>query len=118
MKITINDKEYTLRFGTKFINSLDNIYSQNMNGVEFGMGMEMMQSYMGLRRPTALINVIVAGLSHLNTAPSEDKVEEYLEAVFEKGEDEKLFVEVEKSMEQAPFLKRKMKELKAAGAQA
>lgn len=112
MQITINEKEYTLRFGTKFINTLDNIYSQSMNGVEFGMGIEMMQSYIGLRRPTALMNVIKAGLSHLDTVPSNDALEDYLESVFEKGDDEKLFVQVEKSMEQAPFLKRKLKELK------
>lgn len=112
MDLTINNKEYTLRFGTKFINSLDNMYSQSMNGVEFGMGMELMHSYMGIRRPTALMNVIKAGLSHLNTVPSNEDLEVHLEGLYEEGKEEALFKELEKAMEQAPFLKRKMKELK------
>src|SRR5699024_12344226 len=79
MKLTINDKEYELKFGLSFINAIDNIYTQKMNGVEFGMGLEMLNTYMSLGRPTALFNVIKAGTSHLDSKPSNNDIESYLE---------------------------------------
>lgn len=113
MNLEIGGKNYELRFGLSFINEIDNLYTQSMNGIEFGMGIEMMSSYLGLRRPTALNNVIKAGVSHLNSKPSNADIEAYLEGVFEAGKHEELFKEIEVATEQAPFLKQTIKGLKA-----
>lgn len=118
MELNIGGKSYELRFGLSFISEMDNLYTQSMSGVSFGMGLEMMNTYLELRRPTALANVIKAGTSHLNTKPSNDDIEEYLADVFVKEEQEKLFKEVEVATEQAPFLKQTIKGLKQESNQA
>lgn len=116
MELTINDKNYELKFGLSFINTIDNIYTQKMNGVEFGMGLEMLNTYLGLGRPTALFNLIKAGTSHLDSKPSNADIESYLEDLAEKdGEKyEKMFDEVNEAMKQAPFLRLTMKNLENA----
>lgn len=116
MELTINEKVYELKFGLSFINAIDNIYTQKMHGVEFGMGLEMLNTYLGLGRPTALYNVISAGTSHLNSKPSNTDIELYLEDLAEsENEDyENMFDEVGEAMKQAPFLRRTMKNLENA----
>ena len=79
MELTINGKNYELKFGLGFINAIDNIYTQEMHGVSFGMGLELLNTYLRLGRPTALFNVIKAGTSHLNSKPSNADIESYLE---------------------------------------
>lgn len=111
MKMTIGGTEYELRFGLSFINGLDNIYTQEMSSVKFGMGLEMMNTYLELKRPTAIANIIKAGTSHLNSVPSNEDIETALEEVFEKGEQEKLFDDVKVAIEQAPFLRQTIKGL-------
>lgn len=112
MEIEIGKKTYELKFGLSFIEAIDNIYTQEMSGVSFSMGLEMMSTYMGLRRPTALQNVIISGTSHLNSKPSRSSIETYLEELFSEGNQEEMFKQVEVEMEQAPFLKQTMKNLK------
>lgn len=112
MEIKIKDKTYELKFGLSFINEIDNLYTQEMSGVKFGMGLEMMSTYLGLKRPTALQNVIKAGLSHLDSKPSNNAIEGYLEEIYIAEKQEKLFKEVGVATEQAPFLKQTMKNLK------
>lgn len=116
MELTINDKKYELKFGLSFINTIDNIYTQKMNGVEFGMGLEMLNTYMSLGRPTALFNVIKAGTSHLDSKPSNNDIESYLEDLADSNVDEyeNMFDEVSEAMKQAPFLRRTMKNLENA----
>lgn len=111
MNITISGKEYELKFGLSFINAMDNLYTQEMSGVQFGMGLEMMNTYLELKRPTALQNVIKAGTSHLKSVPSNEDIETYLEEVFVEGGQEELFEEVKVATEQAPFLRQTVKSL-------
>lgn len=112
MELEIGKKTYELRFGLSFINAIDNIYTQSMSGVQFGMGLEMMSTYLGLKRPTVIFNVIKAGTSHLNSKPSNDAIERYLESVFISEKQEDLFKEIEVATEQAPFLKQTLQGLK------
>lgn len=114
MELKIGGKEYELRFGIKFINELDNTYKQNMDGAEFGMGIEMLNAYLEMGRPTALYNAILAGTAHLKSKPSRNKVEEYLEelAMQEDEAYEQLFDQMKEEIEQAPFLKRALKNMK------
>jgi len=116
MELKINGKDYELRFGLSFINAIDNIYTQEMHGVEFGMGLEMLNTYLGLGRATALYNVIKAGTSHLNSKPSNNDIENYLEelATADNKDYDNLFDDIKGAMSQAPFLKRTMKNLENA----
>src|SRR5699024_1208554 len=112
MKLTIGKKEYEMKFGLKFIRQIDKAYTQNIEGMEFAMGLQQLNIYMNMQNPDALYTAIKAGLSHLNTVPSNDQLEEYLEDVFVERKDEVLFKQVQEAMKQAPFLKRQMENLK------
>src|SRR5690625_6042676 len=112
MKLTIGKKEYEMKFGLKFIRQIDKAYTQNIEGMEFAMGLQQLNIYMNMHNPDALYTAIKAGLSHLNTVPSNDQLEEYLEDVYNEGKDDELFKQVQEAMKQAPFLKRDRKRLK------
>src|SRR5690625_4351127 len=116
MELDINGKKYELRYGLRSINALDNLYTQDMNGVEFGMGMEMLNAYLDLGRTTALLNAIKGGTSHLKSKPSNDDIENFLEDIAMSDEDkyEKLFDQLKEEIEQAPFLKRALQNMKNA----
>src|SRR5690625_5570455 len=89
MDLKINGKDYQLQFGLKFINQLDNIYTQEVDKVKFGMGVEMMTSYLAMRNPLVLLNIIKAGTSHLNSKPSNNDIENLLEEHANGGTDRK-----------------------------
>lgn len=112
MQLTIDKKDYELKFGLKFIRSLDKAYVQKIEGVEFSMGLQQANIYLNMKNVDALSVVIKAALSHLDTHPSNEQLENYLEDVFAQGKDEELFKDIQKAMEQAPFLKRQMENLK------
>lgn len=38
MQLTINDKDYTFKFGLRFVRELDKQITTNENGIEFGVG--------------------------------------------------------------------------------
>lgn len=117
MILNIGNKEYELRFGIKFIETIDKLYTQERDGIELGLGVELVTVYLNAGRPTALINIIKAGTAHLNSKPSNKAIEEYLEELAKKDDNsyEELFEEVLEAMEQAPFLKRQMKAAKQNG---
>lgn len=112
MKININDKEYQLEFGLKFIRQMDEAYKVEMNGIEFGMGIESAVSYLAMENPTVLYEIIKAGTSHLKSKPSSSDIETFLVEHAEKGTLEKLFKDVREAMENAPFLRAKIKSFK------
>lgn len=114
MKLVICGTTYELKFGISFINAIDNMYKQNVHGVEFGLGIELLNTQLEMGRPTALFNAIKAGTSHLDSKPSNHDVESYLEGLaLSDGDDyENLFDGLKESMEQAPFLKRALNQMK------
>jgi len=112
MKLTIANKEYELKFGLKFLRELDKAYVQKIEGMEFSMGLQQANIYLNMKDPNALSTVIKAGVSHLDSHPSNDDVEAYLEGVYESGSEVQLLKDVQGAMEQAPFLKQQIKEIK------
>src|SRR5690625_951677 len=112
MKLTIGQKEYELKFGLKFLRELDKAYVQKIEGMEFSMGLQQANIYLNMKHPDALNKVIKSGLSHLNSQPSNDDVEAFLEETYESGKEVKLLNDIQKAMEQAPFLKQQIKEMK------
>jgi|SRR5690625_239594 len=114
MELTINGKDYELRFGIKAINTLDNLNKQSIEGLEFGVGVEMTNTKLSMGRPQGLVEAIKAGTSHLKSKPSTTDIEEYVEELAESDFEayDKLFNEIKEAMEQSPFLKKIMKNLK------
>jgi len=111
MILNIGNREYELRYGIKFIETLDRLYKQDLEGIEFGLGIEMAVPYLNMQRPTALMNVIKAGTAHLNSQPSNSDIETFLEELATNDIDkyEELYKEAIESMEQSPFLKSHVK---------
>ena len=62
MELVINDKTYEMYFGLDFIEYLDQAYPLKQNGVEiYGMGVVQAASYLQMRNPRVLLNLIKAG---------------------------------------------------------
>lgn len=116
MDVVIGKKEYTLEFGLRFINELDNAYTQRLNGIEFGMGIESAITYLAMQNPTVIYQIIKAGTAHLKSKPSNDDIEAFLVEHAEKGTLEKLFNDVQEAMENAAFLKQKIQSFKEQAA--
>lgn len=113
MNLNIGNKEYELKFGLKFINTMDKLYTQEMSGIKFGMGVEMMTTYLEMNNPTVLANIVKAGTSHLNSKPSNNEIEEFIEEKANNDELDKFFKEVKEATEQSPFLKYQMEKMKS-----
>ena len=115
MILNIGNREYELKFGIKFIEAIDSLYTQEKSGIEFGLGIELVTVYLNAGRPTAILNVIKAGTAHLNSKPSNKDIEDFLEELASKDDEsyEQLFTDLLESMEQAPFLKRALKQVNA-----
>lgn len=112
MNITINGKEYTLEFGLKFIREMDKAYTIETKGMTFAMGIESAMSYLSMKNPIVLYEIIKAGTSHLKSKPSSDEIEDALTKIAEEDKLDKFYKDVQKAMEEAPFLKSKIKEFK------
>jgi len=112
MKLTIGGKEYELRFGILFNNLLDNFYTQTVDGMEFGMGVEMAYTYLSNENPGAVFNVIKAATGHLNQKPSNDDIEAFIaeQSTADKGLD-KFCKELINEMTDSPFLKSKLQKI-------
>ena len=108
MDLVIGGKEYTLEFGLKFINEMDNLYTVKRGGLEFGMGIEMAVSYIAMRNVTVIYNIIKAGTAHLKSKPSNQDIEAFLSEHAKNKTLEQLFSDIEEAMEKAPFLEHKI----------
>lgn len=111
MELTLGGNKYQLEFGLEFIATLDKMYVQKSDGMEFGLGVESVIPYIKMENPVVLINIIKAGTAHLKSFPTNQDIKEFLT---EKAENDKLsefFAEVEDAMRVAPFLKGKLKKV-------
>lgn len=112
MEITVNNKKYDLRFGISFNHNLDLMYQQEVDGVAFGMGLDMAYVYLQTENVTAVFNVIKAAMSHLKKKPKAEEIESFIEerAIEDNGLD-KLCKELIEEMKDSPFLKSKIKKM-------
>lgn len=112
MEIKIGKKEYELRFGVLFNHTLDTFYKQEVEGVEFGMGLNMAYVYLQMENVTGVFNVIKAATSHLKSKPTASEISQYIEerAIEDKGIT-KLSNELLKAMKDSPFLSSQIKEM-------
>lgn len=104
MNLTINGKEYELKFGLKFIRSMDKLHEQTVEGIAFGLGLEIMTMQLEMNRATILVDIIRAATSH-GKQPTVNDIEDYLEDLALKDELNALFDEFKEATGNAPFLK-------------
>ncbi|WP_040985538.1 tail assembly chaperone [Oceanobacillus jeddahense] len=112
MEIQIGEKKYELVFGMKFIRKLDEMHTFKQYGQEFGAGVETAMTYIGLMNPTILVDIIKAATSHLNQKPSNNDIENYIEAQASEGKMNDLFKNITEAMEESVFLKEKLQNFK------
>lgn len=111
MELNIGNKDYTLEFGLEFIATLDQVYKQKSEGMEFGLGIETAVPYIKMENPTVLVSLIKAGTAHLTSKPSNTAIKEFLVDLATDSDEsalENLFTEFEEHMKVAPFLKVKL----------
>lgn len=113
MLINIKGEEYKLHFGFDFLATLNALYYTKVNGVEINNGLNM--GIMGLidEDPTALVNIIMAGLSTSDRKPSKIDIQDYIVSQAEQREDglESLMGEYLEEVKKQPLLKGKAKKL-------
>lgn len=59
MQLTINDKDYTFKFGLRFVRELDKTIQKDENGVEFGVGTSVKMAQLILDRDLTVLSDIL-----------------------------------------------------------
>lgn len=62
-EITINGKEYPIKFGLKFIRELDKIYNIDQKGLRFGVGLTVIAQRLAMLDVTVIPTIIKLALS-------------------------------------------------------
>jgi hypothetical protein len=116
MEIKINDKDYELNFGVKFVRILDKKMpiKVNMRGAgeqSFGMAMARVVPALKTYDTAVLSDVIYAALWKAKPRPSQDDVDDFIDD--ENTDIEKLFDDVIDTMSKSNSVKLATKNLKA-----
>lgn len=82
MQLTINEKDYTFKFGLRFVRELDKQITTNENGIEFGVGTAIkLAQLVNAKDLAALSDVLhVANQTETPRIKAVD-LDEYIEAV-------------------------------------
>lgn len=106
MELTIDGKNYTLRFGFAAIDYLDNMYPLKTQGIEvLGQGVGQVYSMLNSESIIALMHAIKAGTITENQIPSTSDIEKYLMDLGEKNKLEKLFKDIIAELKKQPLTK-------------
>ncbi|GEM_PF-4060971 len=95
MDFKINGENKQLNFGVKFVAEIDDTEKYNAEGIQFGMGLVLVQQKLSMGNAAALATVIEKALHKENVTSDEvyDAIDQYgeeheLETLFEKVEHE------------------------------
>ncbi|MPM55284.1 hypothetical protein SDC9_102078 [bioreactor metagenome] len=111
MLLTIADKEVEVLFGTRFVRELDKRYTINLNGAEFGFGLNKASFYMSQRSPVGLADLIECGT---RTAKRFKPTTEQIEAFIDEQEDlEELFATINEELLESNVTKKQWAEIAA-----
>ena len=106
MQITINDVTYYLNFGIGFIREMDQRFYQMVNGVRYGVAMDMKFPALVVGEMVALSDVLYSGTHVAEQRPKLNEVDDYVE----NHEDlESVFAEVIEELKKSNATKAKMK---------
>lgn len=89
MKYTINNKEYELHFGLKFLRELDKIYTHEFGAIKFGLGVQKVFLMLSQFNAVALSDVLYAGLSTDPDMPTRTEIDNHIESLSAEGVVEK-----------------------------
>lgn len=103
MNITIDNKDYELKFGLKFIRELDKNHSQTEGGVTFGTGVQYAVGFLHEGNPIVLPEVIKAALAHTEVKPNDDAIDTWVES---QDDLEKVFTDFLEQLKTTPVTKR------------
>ena len=110
MEIEIKGKLRELKFGIGFIRKLDEVYTIDMNGIPFGMGLTMASAQLQQFNPATLSEVVrCASTGNPSLRDVDTALEEYAEEHDGLGE---LFDEVTEALGKSPLVKDTMERLK------
>lgn len=76
--ITINGKQYEMDLGLAFIQELDKRYAIDVKGIQFGMGVALIQPQLQMGSIIALVDFIQAATCTLRNQPSKNDIESFL----------------------------------------
>jgi hypothetical protein len=113
MKIKINNTEYELNFGIRFVRELDKVASVSNNGISLGMALMRTLPALQTCDPVALCNVIYAAAYGNNPRPSMKDVERFIDKEVSFEELEKYFDDILKEINESTATKLVAKNLKA-----
>lgn len=110
MIVTIGKKDYSLSFGFDFINELDKFHFAEINGIKYGMGLTMLLTGLADENPTALRDLIKAGLSTEPQKPTNKEVEEFIMELADQSEEglNPVFESYLEEVKKQPLLKGKV----------
>ncbi len=111
MEFKIGKKNYQLKFGVKCARELDKVYKIDRQGLQFGMGVNLATVQLQTKNSAGLSNIIKAAISHIDSAPNIDKVDEAVEVYAEENDGlSKLFDKIKEEMGKSPVMKETMKD--------
>lgn len=113
MKIKINNTEYELNFGIRFVRELDKIASVSNNGISLGMALMRTLPALQTYDPVALCNVIYAASYGNKPRPSMKAVETFIDKEVSFEDLEKYFDDILKEINESTATKLVAKNLKA-----
>ena len=107
MNLTINNKDYELKFGIDFINYLDKKYYIEENGFKLGQGLTYTVIQIELANPLILLDLIAAG----TVTGSKPKVEDIKNFIENEADIEALMKDFLLALEETPITRYTMKKL-------
>lgn len=111
MEFKIGHKNYELKFGVKCVRELDKVYKIDREGLEFGMGVNLAFIQLQTKSISGLSDIIKAAISHIDSAPNINKVDEALEVYADENDGfSKLFDEIKEAMGKSPVMKETLKD--------
>ena len=91
MQITINEKEYNVKFGVKFVRKMDEKYYVSDGGIKFGMALEKKLPTLFAGDVVTLAEVLYEGTCAESKRPAKDEIDTFID---EHEDIEGLFEEV------------------------
>ena len=113
MKIKINNTEYELNFGIRFVRELDKVAGVSNNGISLGMALMRTLPALQTGDPVALCNVIYASAYGNKPRPSMKDVEAFIDKEVSFEDLEKCFDDILKEIDESTATKLVAKNLKA-----
>ena len=110
MILTINNKNYELKFGLGFLAEMNKRKSAQFEGMATGYGaMSILQMGMMMGDPLALLDLIKVATAHCSQKPSNVELEQYLTELAINNQIQAVFESIFNEIKKSPILAYAMK---------